>query len=124
MWIDYLRERSGPIAEGCAYRLSTASPKAGLKAREEYSGENNIEYVVHDVQEPFGSDENVDSSDKFDVIILKVSHVTAILERLLEGARDVLFGKGYLILVQDPNISSEHSLCVPALVSPVVLISA
>ena len=124
MWIDDLRERAGPIAEGCTYRLSTASQKAGLKARERYSAEVNIEHVVHDVQGPFGSEDAVKDSENFDVLILKVSHVTTFLKGILEIARSVLCSKGYLILVQDLNMSSEHSLFVPVPVSPVVLISA
>ena len=124
MWIDYLRERTGPIAEGCAYRLSTASQKAGLEARERYSAEGNIEHVVHDVQGPFGSEDAVKGSDKFDVLILKVSHVATVLESVLKSARNVLSSKGYLILVQDPNTSSEHSTFVSDLVSPAMLISA
>ena len=49
---------------------------------------------------------------------------TTVLESVLESARSVLSSKGYLILMQDPNTSSEHSLFIPVLVSPVVLISA
>lgn len=113
IWIDDLRKRSSPIAEGCAYRLSTASQEAGLKAREKYSTESNIEYVVHDVQDPFGSQDVVEGgSDKFDALMLRISHVTTALKRVLESARKVLRSKGYLILLQDFNMVSEHGLFV------------
>lgn len=113
IWIDDLRKRSGPIAEGCAYRLSTASQEAGLKAREKYSTESNIEYVVHDVQDPFASQDVVEGgSDKFDVLMLRISHVTTALKSVLESARKVLRSKGYLILLQGFNMVSEHSLFV------------
>ena len=124
MWIDDLRKRSGLIAEGCTYRLSTTSQEAGLKAREEYSAEGNIEYVVHDVQGPFGSQDVVEGgSDKFDVLILRISHVTTALRSVLESARKVLCSKGYLILLQDFDMSSEHSL-YPSFGQHTVLIRA
>lgn len=125
LWIDYLRGRAGPIAEGCAYRLSTASQKIGIEARERYSAEDNIDHAVHDAEAPFGSEDPVKSSDKFDVLILKVSHVTTDVKCVLESVRNVLFSKGFLIVVQDPNVSSENSLFipVPVHVAPVVLIS-
>ena len=124
MWIDYLRERAEPIAEGCVYRLSTASQKAGLQARERYFAEGAMEHVVHDVQGPFGSEDAVKGSDKFDILILKVSHAMSVPKSVLENARKVLFSKGYLILVQDPNMSPEHSVFIPAPISPIVLTSS
>ena len=123
MWIDHLRERAGPIAEGCAYRLSTPSPKAGLEARERYSAEGNMEHAVHDVQGLFGSEDAVEGSDKFDVLILKISHVTTDSKSVLESARNVLSSKGYLILVQDPDMFSGHSLFTRVPISPAMLIS-
>ncbi|KAI1381948.1 putative polyketide synthase [Hypoxylon crocopeplum] len=103
LWIDHLRGPAGPIAEGCAYRFSTASQKAGLEAREKYATEGNIEHAVHNGEQPFGVEGVV---DKFDVVILKVSHVTTALDEVLEGARTALTQKGCLILVQNTDKSS------------------
>lgn len=113
MWIDNLRERAGSIAEGCAYRLSTASQKAGLETRERYSAEGNIEHVVLNAQGLFGSEDAMDISDKFDILILKVSRITTELESVLESARNKLSNMSYLIVVQDPNLSFEQSLFDP-----------
>lgn len=124
VWIDCLRERAGPVAEGCTYRLSTPSQKAGLEARERYSAEGNIEYVVHDVEGPFGGKDVVEDGDKFDVVILKVSHVTTALKGVLESARKVLTKKGYLIMVQDSTMSSQNGLFVPGSILHIMLTSA
>ena len=123
VWIDCLRKRAGPIAEGCAYRISTPSQKAGLEARERYSAEGSIEYVVHDLEGPFGGKDAVEDGDKFDVAILKVSHATTVLKGIMDSARKVLTKKGYLILVQDSNMSSQNGLFVLGPILHIVLTS-
>ena len=111
LWIDHLRKRAGPIAEGCGYRLSTVTQKAGLEARERYSTESNIEHAVHDLEVPFGGKDAVEDEDededKFDLVILRVSHVTPATKILLMSARRVLADKGYLIVVQDFSLAIE-----------------
>jgi hypothetical protein len=88
LWIDLLRERAGPIAEGCAYTISVPSQDAGLQAREAYSAEGNIDYVVHDADAPFGGE------NKYDIVILKASHITADMNSVLESARGALAENG------------------------------
>ena len=124
VWIDSLRKRAGPIAEGCAYCISTPSQKAGLDARVRYSAEGTIEHVVHDVEGPFGGRDAVEDRDKFDFVILKVSHVTTALNGVLKSARKVLTKKGYLMLVQDSSLSSQNGLFVPGLILHIILTSA
>ncbi|KAI0406534.1 putative polyketide synthase [Xylaria palmicola] len=77
LWFDHLRDRAGSIAKGCAYRLSSYTQEAGLNARERYAAETTVDHVVND-------------NDKYDVIILKTSH-------LLSGQN---MDGGYLILLQ------------------------
>ena len=72
LWIDQLRSRTGQIAEGCSYRLSTSGGKAGLDARDKYAAEGNITYTVHDTLVPVFETEDLEDENKFDVIILKV----------------------------------------------------
>jgi hypothetical protein len=104
LWIDLLRERAGPIAEGCAYTISVSSQAAGLQAREAYSAEGNIEYVVHDADAPFGGE------NKYDVVILKASHITADMNSVLESARGALAENGYVTVLHDSDLSSQYGL--------------
>ena len=72
LWIDQLRSRTGQIAEGCSYRLSTSGGKAGLDARDKYAAERNITYAAHDALVPVFEAEDLTDENMFDVIILKV----------------------------------------------------
>ena len=72
LWIDQMRSRTGQIAEGCSYRLSTPGGKAGLEARDKYALEENIAYAAHDALVPVFETEDLEDENKFDVIVLKV----------------------------------------------------
>lgn len=121
VWIDSVRKLASPIAHGCAYCLSTPSQKTGLEAREKYSAEGSIEYVVHDVEGLWDSEDAVEDKDKFDIVIFKVLHITPSLKYILESAKNVLTEKGYLILVQDCTVSIHNGLFVPGPILHIIL---
>tara|TARA_R110002003_G_scaffold232_10_gene16791 strand:- start:11320 stop:17916 length:6597 start_codon:yes stop_codon:yes gene_type:complete len=102
IWIDQLRAKAGPIAAGCAYRLSLPSQNAGLEAREKYSTESNIEHAVHETDALFAGE------DRFDLIILRVAEVTSALRGVLESARGVLTEHGYVAVLHDAEWSSQE----------------
>ncbi|CAG5139713.1 uncharacterized protein ALTATR162_LOCUS550 [Alternaria atra] len=102
IWIDQLRAKAGPIARGCAYRLSLPSQKSGLNAREKYASEANIEHVVHDANAIFAG------GDKFDLVILKISEVTSHLQDVLKSARGALTDNGYIAVLHSAEWSSQR----------------
>lgn len=99
VWLEQVRAQAGPIASGCEYSLSLPSEKDGLDARERYAYESNIQYSVHDLEKPF------DSGDKFDLIVVTLSEVTADLGDLLSEASKILTESGYLVVLSDPEIA-------------------
>lgn len=98
LWLDSLRQLSGPIAEGCGYTLSAPTHKASLELREKYSTEANVSHVVHEVDRITDS---INDDENFDVVVLRASTVTTGLINALEGARQVVADNGYLLVIKD-----------------------
>lgn len=109
LWIDRLREQAGPIANGCAYRLSLSSENALTQAMEKYSEKSNIDYVVHEGDGPFGGK----NEEKHDIILLRTSHITAALKDNLERAQRALTSKGFLVVLQESQPSLQNGLFSP-----------
>ncbi|OHW97941.1 polyketide synthase [Colletotrichum incanum] len=112
LWFDQLRERAGPIAQGCSYRLSAPTHESGLQARELYAAEQAVEHVVRDADALF-NEEDVKSGEKFDVIILKTSQAAPGIEDTSRRATRSLTHNGFLILVQTSESAASGDELIP-----------
>lgn len=101
LWLDGLRQLSGPIAEGCAYALSAPAHTTSLELREKYSTEANVTHVVHESDCITAGVDGDDEDDKIDVVILRAPAITPDLVKAVEGARQAIADGGYLIVVKD-----------------------
>ncbi|KAI1762472.1 putative polyketide synthase [Hypoxylon sp. FL1150] len=101
LWLDSVRVKAGQIAKGCQYHLSLPSQRAGLDARERHAQETNVNFAVHSADEPFASIEEGDSREKFDIVLLRTSHLATTAKDTLSQVHKVLTGHGYLIVVDD-----------------------
>ncbi|KAK9445239.1 Beta-ketoacyl synthase [Metarhizium brunneum] len=104
LWLDGLRQLSGPIAEGCAYTLSAPAHKASLELREKYTSETNVTHVVHEADCVTAS---VADDEKFDIVILRASTITTALVKALEGARQAVADAGYLLVLNDDAVGTK-----------------
>jgi hypothetical protein len=96
LFLDHIRTRAGPIAQGCSYRFLAPSQKAGLVAHEKYAAKPGVSVQVVDAEHgPFD-----DTNEKYDFIILKVDEGEQEVEQTIQRARDVLAVNGHLVVVR------------------------